>query len=768
MSKRLNILYKNTFYKDGQAQSDSRCGYNDSEARKYWLILPDFDIIISTMRNILFKFNFFYRCFSLFLLAFLFTYFNGAILLAQENNKEKAQQFVEIADEILYGTNAIIQARDQYVQAAELDSTNLKANYMAGTLFLQTINKERANRFLLRVYRLNPDYKFDLFYKIGQSFQFGLEFDKALKFYNDYHNKLINTKSLRDKEVVKQDEIERRIYECNNAIEFMANPSQFSIINVGNEINSESHDFAPVLNEDETVMIFTSRRREDNLNPDVDSDNFAYEDIFMSKKVNGKWSKAQNIGDVINTKYHDSNLALSADGNYLYIYKDENNGDIYESELLENGTWSKPLPLDRSINSIGYGERSISLSRDGNMIFFSSDRPGGYGGIDIYYSVKSENGKWSKSKNLGPMVNTKYDDDSPFIDFNGRSLYFSSKGHKGMGGFDIFRTEYDSAAGDWMEPINLGYPINTPDNDIYFVSTNNGNRGYYASVREDGMGYTDIYMVTIPEYQGERVDALEKKKNGGSLDDAELNVSIDKVAEDEMNQVNTILDADSDELGTEQQKVEQRYPVRLLVKVEDNKTGKPMEANVKLVSVDDRVTIPNQYIGRGLYVFIVNMDKQLDYMLSAEKNGYMFKNFKINIPSASNKQMEISRTIELNSLESGFQTVLRNIYFDFDKASFRIDSYNELNKLERIMAENPGMVIEIAGHTDNIGGKDYNLNLSKKRAKAVVEYLTNKGIDARILKSKGYGENKPMASNDDEKDGRELNRRVEFRILDKN
>src|SRR5690606_24474694 len=200
----------------------------------------------------------------------------------------------------------------------------------------------------------------------------------------------------------------------------------------------------------------------------------------------------------INNAYHNSNLAISADVSTLFLFNDEGNGDIYFSDLID-GKWSVPQPLPGIINS-SFQEKSITISSDEKTLYFSSDRPGGYGGLDIYKATLDSKGDWSNVKNLGPIINTEFDDDGPFIDYDGVTFYFSSKGHKGMGGHDIFKSVFNPQSNEWSEPQNLGYPINTPDDDIYFVaSPKDDKRAYYSSVREDGMGYTDIYMITVPE-----------------------------------------------------------------------------------------------------------------------------------------------------------------------------------------------------------------------------------------------------------------------------
>ncbi len=655
-----------------------------------------------------------------------------------QTDEEIAKDLVEIADEIYNVTKAFIDARDQYAQAAELDPTNIKANYMAGKLYLETVNKERSTKYFIKVLELDPNYRFDMNYLIGRGYQYGNDYDNALLYYNKYLDKLNLEQNYRGLDMVPIKDVKRRIYESENAKEFRANPANFSIVNIGTQINSEWDDFAPVLNEDETLLIFTSKRRDGNLNEDVDEDNFPFEDIFISRKVNGKWSAAENIGESVNTPFHDSNLALSADGKQLYIYKDENNGDIYFSDMKADGKWSPPQPLGSTINSEGFSEKSVSISPDNSRLFFASDRPGGQGGFDIYMSSKDSRGKWGKSINLGPMINTEFDEEGPFIDYDGKTLYFSSKGKKGMGGFDIFKSEYDSVELQWSEPVNLGYPINTPDDDVYFVSTKDGKRGYYSSVREDGMGYTDIYMVTIPDLGGGEEKLASKDSNVKKNATEEKDV---KVVE------STIA------------------PVTLLVRIEDEASGNTMDAKVKLQTTEGNLEVPARMVEKGVYEFSVKNAQNVAYMLSAEKDGYMFKNFQLNIPASTSQPQEVKRRIEMNRLMVGFSAVLRNIYFGFDDATFTSNSYVELNKLEKLLSDNPGMKIEIAGHTDKIGTLQYNTFLSKRRANAVVNYLTGKGIDSRRITAKGYGETKPLASNDDEKDGRAINRRVEFIIL---
>nr|WP_224998189.1 OmpA family protein [Cesiribacter sp. SM1] len=673
---------------------------------------------------------------------------------------ELAEQFYEIGQEILKSTKVVVQAREQFEMAANLDPNNIWANFMTGQTYLESVNKERSAKYFLRVYQQDPNFRYDLLYSIGKGFQYGQNYEEALKYYNQYKQKTLSDVNYRGQDKIQLRDVERRIEECQNGLEYAKNPKHYSIVNISEKVNSIWPDYGPVLNEDETILIFTTRRQEDNLNENVDSDNFYFEDVFYSEKVNGEWTAAKNIKEPINDMYHNSNLSLSADGNTLYLYRYDNGGDIFFSTKEKDGTWAYPQPVSEFINS-SFAEKSISVSKDGNTMFFSSNRPGGLGGLDIYMSKKDKNGKWSRSENLGATINTEFDDESPFIHYDGKTLYFSSRGRKGMGGYDIFKSVYDSTARQWSEPANLGYPINTPDEDVFFVATKDGKRGYYASVRDDGQGYTDIYMVNFfPDGEEKPVLAQNKPQPKQEPEKKEPEPKPEPEKEEPV-QEQKIAEAPKPEPAAA------LMPVTLTIRIVDDATDLPLEANINLRRLSDNQLAGKSETGPGEYKFTTTQKQPVQMVLSVEKDGYMFKNFKLTIPAATAQAQEISRSIELSRLQTGFSSVLRNIYFDFNNATFKKDSYDELNKLERMLNENPDMVVEISGHTDNVGGKEYNKQLSQRRAQAVVDYVVQKGISKSRVSAKGYGEERPIASNDDEKEGRMLNRRVEFRIVSK-
>ncbi|MEM7110455.1 MAG: OmpA family protein, partial [Bacteroidota bacterium] len=269
---------------------------------------------------------------------------------------------------------------------------------------------------------------------------------------------------------------------------------------------------------------------------------------------------------------------------------------------------------------------------------------------------------------------------------------------------------------------------------------------YYASVREDGQGFTDIYQVSI-------------------LQDDEVGETLASKGYEEENTENEIPDT-ADPEKVEVDATNDLQPVTLTVTVVDN-NGESTDAKISLSNKADGRMAGKSTRGKGIYSFTVTLPESTEYNLSVEKPGYVFQNMDILIPAAISSGQDISKKVTLRPLQVGTRKILRNIYFDFDKASFKDESYTELNKLEAMVAQNSGMTIEISGHTDNIGNNTYNKDLSQRRANAVKNYLVDKGIDARRIMSIGYGEERPLASNDDEREGRELNRRVEFKVIGK-
>jgi outer membrane protein OmpA-like peptidoglycan-associated protein len=432
----------------------------------------------------------------------------------------------------------------------------------------------------------------------------------------------------------------------------------------------------------------------------------------MSVKKDNEWTKAEKLGPVINTPSHDGCVGISPDGQEMFIYKvpkGMSKGDLYISSL-KGDAWSAPVSMGDNVNSKSW-EPSGSITSDEKAFFFTSDREGGFGGTDIYMVKKLPTGQWGLPIHLGPEINTSQDEDSPFIHADGKTLYFSSKGHTSMGGFDIFSIEVDVENGKVKgQPVNIGYPINTADDDIFFVWSADNKRAYFSSFREGGYGEKDLYVL-------EREDAhsaLVVLKGTIKACDGQL-------------------------------------PIAATIVVTDNTTGKP-------------IGVYNSNSKTGKYTVILPPGK--NYGIAVEAPNYLFYSKNIDIPKLDH-YVEIKDSICLEQFKIGTSIVLRNVFFDVNKATLRQESESELERLTEILKQNPTLKIQISGHTDSDGSDESNMKLSDARAHAVVEYLVmKKGINKDRLTWKGYGETKPVVPNDTP-ENKQLNRRTEFEIVGK-
>ncbi len=391
-----------------------------------------------------------------------------------------------------------------YMELYKADSLNTEVNYKIGVCIYNT-NRDKAKAIMYfeeAMYGIDEEWNvgkeyIDTYYYLGRLSHLQLFFYKAVSYFQFY-------KYWAGEKNFTNEQIDYYIDKANVARQFMANPVDVNIQNIGDIINSPYPDYVPLISSDESVLIFTSRR-EGSTGGFYDPVGEFYEDIYISHKVDGQWAPPENMGEPINTDFHDACVSLSADGQQLFIYKTNKEltgGDIYVSKFID-GKWNNPEKLSSEVNSKNGLETSVSLSPDESTLYFSSSRKGGYGGKDIYRIKKIPNGEWSLALNLGPAINTAYDEDAPFIHPDGKTLYFCSKGHKNMGGYDIFlsrqrfKTLLDEETNIWSTPENLGYPINTVNDDIFFVVTADGKRGYYSSNRQESVGYSDLYTIDM-------------------------------------------------------------------------------------------------------------------------------------------------------------------------------------------------------------------------------------------------------------------------------
>jgi outer membrane protein OmpA-like peptidoglycan-associated protein/tetratricopeptide (TPR) repeat protein len=617
------------------------------------------------------------------------------------NTQELSDKNAEKIAKIYFLEEDFSKALPLYLHLDSISSNNIQTKARIGICYLHSEFRFKALPYLELA--KNKGYNKDHFnFYLGRAYHLNHRFDEAIL---AYESSIKSFNPNKEQELKKINAAKRAVEMCKCGIELMKNPIDVKIENIGNKVNSPYPDYAPVISADETVLIFTSRRP-NTTGGKKDPTNQYYEDIYISAKdSNAQWSSPVNIGNNINTAGHDASLGLSPDGQELFVYRNE---DIYFSKL-EGNKWAVPQKMPATINNPKSWESSVSITSDENILFFSSDKPGGFGGLDIYVTKKLPNKQWGPAKNLGPLINTPYDDDAPFIHPDNKTLYFSSKGHNTMGGFDIFTIQYNSKTDSLSGLNNAGYPINTADDDIFFVWSADGTRAYFSSLRSgENFGEKDIYVLHRPKT---KISLIVLKGRVFSKDNG--------------------------------------IPLGAALTVTDNELNKVLG-----------VYYANSYTGK--YTILIPPGK--NYGISVEADKHLNHSENVDIPYKE-EYFEIIKDIVLEPLKTGSLTVLNNVFFDFNKADLKNESFGELERIVNLLKENSSLMIEIAGHTDNVGNDFDNQGLSEKRVLAVINYLSSKGIDFKRLCGKGYGEKFPVESNDTE-NGRQKNRRTEMIIVD--
>lgn len=475
-------------------------------------------------------------------------------------------------------------------------------------------------------------------------------------------------------------------------------PVPFQPKNLGNLVNTADNEYFPGITADENVLIFTRLV------------NGRDEEFYRSFRSEGKYSLAQNMGYPVNTERNEGTVSLSADGQYIFYTAcnrpaAHGSCDIFLSKL-EGNTWSEPINLGPPVNTASW-ESQPCLSFDGRTLYFSSNRPGGYGESDIWYTT-FKNGRWTPPINAGPEINTAKDEQSPFIAKDDQTLYFNSEGHPGMGGIDLYYTRRD-ADGRWQKPVNMGYPINSDKDETCIVISSNGKDAFMAREGEDSYGGLDLYSFELYE-------AARPHKTGYTK-----GVVFDAI------------------------------------------TRKKLTAKVELLDLETGRTVVESYSNRLSGEFLVCLQGNRNYALNVSAQGYLFysENFELKNQDATDPLL---LSVPLQPITAGAKVILKNIFFDSDKYELKEESKVELNKLIQFLGSNPKVSIEIGGHTDNTGGREKNVPLSANRAKAVKDFLVQAGVPMARLTYKGYADTQPIAENVNP-EGRAKNRRTEIKIL---
>lgn len=752
-------------------------------------------------------------------ILFIFFILTSTTIFSQGGKGDYRENFIQGNYLILEENYSL--ALKYFKDAYALDSSNANINYKIGFCYLESASeKGKALAYLEKAvqnvgHNYNPEDPREkkapelAYYSLAKAYRLAYRFNES----NIYFNKLKDIIGTRNKEMTA--DLDKQIETNFNAIEFVKDSVVVAINNLGDSVNSVYPDYSPVVSADESTLIFTSRRLGSTGGEKTEGDEFL-EDIYVcNKQPDGTWTGAKSIGSNINSNASEADISITADGQQLFVYRDINGGDIYYSNL-EGDTWSGLTPLSSSINSPDW-ETHATLTVDGNTLYFVSNRKeGSFGGRDIWRSVKLPNGLWSMPVNAGPEINTAFDEDAPFIHPDGVTLFFSSKGHKNMGGFDIFKSVKDEN-GKWTEAENLKSPINTPDDDIFYVQSADGKRGYFSSVRKNGYGEKDIYMINFEKAIVEPLTLLKgyitfdgSTKGLAKVEimatDMESGLVVQNVKPNEATGKYLLILTPGNEGKTYNisYEAEGYQPINVTINIPANSAYQEIDKELllQLVNLESKtlgtisingtvrdkqgkavsgaqIIVKDNITGKlidtyyttsdsGSYYFILNRGQ--NYNLSYEAKGYLFQSENVNVP----KQPEFSvltKNIVLEKVQIGSKIVLNNIFFDSNKATLRKESNLELEKLLQLMKDYPNLTVEVAGHTDSKGNDAANLKLSQMRSQAVVAALIKKGIKAKYLVAKGYGETMPIAPNllpngKPDLNGMQLNRRVEMKIIE--
>jgi OmpA-OmpF porin, OOP family len=598
------------------------------------------------------------------------------------------------------------RVRRQYAEAVALleeainkDEGFVEAYYRLGIIYMSKKDfKKAASLFEKGLSYTNEVKKQKVFwFDLGETYFKLAEYDKAAKLVADFLTA----------ETVNKQKIERA-RQLQTNIDF-ARKNQTVAAAYKQKILSDSVNryfmqYFPVLTADQKELIFT--RREGY------TDQFDEDLVVSRKNSSGQWSEPESISPNINSMYNEGTCTVSADGRRLIFTSctgREGFGscDLYQTERIGN-EWTKPENLGANVNTPEW-ESQPSLSADGRTLYFVSDRRGGLGRRDIWVSTLDQTSKWGKARNVGKPVNSVYDEMSPFIHANNKTLFFASNGLIGYGGYDLFFCERDSA---WSAPINIGAPINNYEDQFSLFITADGKKGYY-SLEETGKTITRTRIVEI------------------------------EIPED-----NRIKFASNYVQGT----------------VRDRETNAPLNASIEMIDIASNETASLVKSDSVSGEYLIVLTQGAEYALYVTRPGYLFKSLNFNYSEI--KQFEpITLDIYLDKVKKGSVAVLQNIFFDFNQYTLKEKSRTELEKVTRFLKENPTVRVEIGGHTDNVGTVSYNQQLSEKRALAVNEFLKQNGIEPKRLIAKGYGQEKPVADNKTE-EGKQLNRRIEFKLID--
>ncbi|GGE48197.1 WD40 repeat protein [Pedobacter psychrotolerans] len=622
-------------------------------------------------------------CFTLLLIL------NSYCVFAQSSNNKKAQLSFERANALIEKSD--YSAAEQILKSAvEADPLFQSAYILLGNV--QKLQKKytEAKAAYQKSVLINTNVSPTVIYNLAETEFATQDYDKAKIHFASF---LISDSSSDQGKKAR-----KYLLDCDFASISINKPVVFKPTNLGKGINTTDAEYFPALTADGETLIFT-RQVSGN------------EDFWTSQFKNNAWTEATPLSPKINTlKYNEGAQTISPDGKYLFFTgcnRPDGSGrcDIYVSHR-EGKDWGEPYNLGKPVNS-EYWESQPAISPDGRTLYFISNRPGGSGGYDIWKSTITDDAKWGPAINLGSDINTAYDENTPFLHADGRTLYFSSDGWPGFGHKDIFYSRMDEN-GKFNKPLNMGYPINSYEDENGLIVNANGNFGMFSSNLTNGFGVQDIYSFGIPESA------------------KPLKISYVKGI------------------------------------VRDKDTKKTIESNVQVIDLKTSRAVFDDYTDAETGQFLAVMPVGSNYLFNVNADGYLFysENFEL---KQGNINQPYQIEVFMEKIKPGANVTLKNIFFDTNKYNLLSASIRELDLLIDFLQQNESVSIEIQGHTDNIGDDQLNKKLSFDRANAVHDYLTKNKVDAKRLTFKGFGAEKPINDNKTEA-GRKNNRRTSFVI----
>jgi len=619
------------------------------------------------------------------------------------------------------------KALEQYKIAYKFNPKSAELNFKMGVCYAHSSYKEQCIKLIYEAHKLNPLCNPFINYYMGYACQLDGKYDEALTYYKTFETEyrkadLFNKFTEQHKD------------ECLSAKALIGSPIRAWVDHVS-ELSTEFDEYAPSVTMDGEEIIFTSNRPNGHTPDEVGG----YDaDIYSATMINGVWQSPKAVRGTINTTKDDISNTMSYNGTkMLYsVLNDAGNYDIYEA-FLKGADWTSPVNFSTNIN-LKSNEIFASYDFDDKLLYYCKDSEGGTNGYDVFVSgpITKRNREYSLPTRVSE-VSSKFNDGPIYLHPDGKTMYFASEGFNSMGGYDIFMSQ--KKGGVWGVPVNMGYPVNTPYDDYFFAATANGKVAYIASNRAGGKGGFDIYKVTF--WGPEKKPALATQDYllasiAKPLQDPELVGEVKVAATINL----TVFKGITIDALT-------KKSVEAIIDITDNKTGTIIESFTT-----------NSATGK----FLISLNSGGNYGIAVKADGYLFHSENFDIPVGSDYNM-VNKTIELKNIKCGSKIALRNVFFDTGKSTIKPESNTELDRLVKLMNDVPSLKVELSGHTDNTGSATSNQTLSQERAAAVVSYLVSKGISQSRLVAKGYGSDRPVASNSTA-EGRQENRRTEFEI----